>query len=995
MSNEKDYCLYNYVSNIANRFPNKLKIIHLNAQSLNDVSHQSEFLTTFNKSNIDIITVSETWFRDNDNLDLPGVYRRPKAGYLNYLLDDIYKFSVDYKYFFLTGDINAGFGRGGEDTKMVTDFLNLCNLECVPFESTYHTSTCDSILDVICSNCTDNLISFGQTPAAGFSAHDLIYAVFNFSVPRCSNQTFSYRNFKSIQSDILLSEVEAAPWYQVYEKGDIDSKLDVFNNIILDLMNKHAPYQTKVAVKTTAPWMTTEIRKQLKERDSLRRKCNRTKNKTDFDNFRLLRNKVKQAIRNAKINYYYQKFNCKNTKQIWSVVRTLNPQGSNNLPAPVIPVNDLNIHYASVASVKNATLTSQCVEKYANSPPHKSTVSDTFHFKYVLPGDIFWAVNSVKSKATGFDNIPITFLRLCLPALMPVLDHLFNYSLQNSVFPSMWKLANIVPIPKIKEPKESKDYRPVSILCVLGKILEKMVHRQVSEFLLNNSLFATNQSGFRPKHSTVTALVKRYITALNSSPLPPLMIKDCVIPYANSVNNLGVHFDSTLSWNEQCLVLSRKVLGTLAQLKRNLSFIPPNVRKLLISALIMPHLEYASVLFTDISDTNHTKLQRLQNACVRFITGVSRFAHISPFYQQLNLLTLHSRRIIAIATLTIKIIKYQSPKYLYHNFKFISTHSSRSTRSHSLMLSVPIHRTEKFHNSFLVQASKIWNDLKLYNYLNKSDAAAHYNVVKLRVQTDLEDVTKYCVSHNLMMNVAKTKVIIFGTQRYLTQLNETYIAPFTVGDCVIPYSNSVNNLGVIFDSTLSWNDHCILVAQKVFSTLAQLKRNFSYIPPNIRKILISSLVFPHIDYASVIFTDMSAGNNIKLQKLQNACIRFITGASLFDHVTPYYRELGFLKVEERRNLSVAMLMWRIMKCQEPKYLYESYVFTSSSNSRSTRSSKSMIQLPNHRLQKYHNSFHIQSIKCWNTYRLYDFINKSPTTVRNHVFNILFDALAAI
>ncbi|KAK3922129.1 putative RNA-directed DNA polymerase from transposon BS, partial [Frankliniella fusca] len=71
MSNEKDYCLYNYVSNIANRFPNKLKIIHLNAQSLNDVSHQSEFLTTFNKSNIDIITVSETWFRDNDNLDLP------------------------------------------------------------------------------------------------------------------------------------------------------------------------------------------------------------------------------------------------------------------------------------------------------------------------------------------------------------------------------------------------------------------------------------------------------------------------------------------------------------------------------------------------------------------------------------------------------------------------------------------------------------------------------------------------------------------------------------------------------------------------------------------------------------------------------------------------------------------------------------------------------------------------------------------------------------
>ncbi|KAK3917554.1 Retrovirus-related Pol polyprotein from transposon opus [Frankliniella fusca] len=65
---------------------------------------------------------------------------------------------------------------------------------------------------------------------------------------------------------------------------------------------------------------------------------------------------------------------------------------------------------------------------------------------------------------------------------------------------------------------------------------------------------------------------------------------------------------------------------------------------------------------------------------------------------------------------------------------------------------------------------------------------------------------------------------------------------------------------LVFDSTLSWNDHCIKIAQKVFGTLAQLKRNFSYLPVKIRKLLVTSLVFSNIDYGSVLLTDLSVVN---------------------------------------------------------------------------------------------------------------------------------------
>jgi len=91
------------------------------------------------------------------------------------------------------------------------------------------------------------------------------------------------------------------------------------------------------------------------------------------------------------------------------------------------------------------------------------------------------------------------------------------------------------------------------------------------------------------------------------------------------------------------------------------------------------------------------------------------------------------------------------------------------------------------------------------------------------------------------------------------------------------------------------------VAQKVFGVLAQLRRNFAYIPPKTRQILINALALPHINYGSILFTDMSMGNNLKLQRVQNACIRFISGAKCYDHVTPIYNSLRIRRIVESRN----------------------------------------------------------------------------------------------
>ena len=71
---------------------------------------------------------------------------------------------------------------------------------------------------------------------------------------------------------------------------------------------------------------------------------------------------------------------------------------------------------------------------------------------------------------------------------MPVLDHIFNLCLQSRVVKTAWKTATIKPLPKVKQPALCVDFRPVSILNVLSKTLEKVVHNQLYDFVTLNEI---------------------------------------------------------------------------------------------------------------------------------------------------------------------------------------------------------------------------------------------------------------------------------------------------------------------------------------------------------------------------------------------------------------------------------------------------------------------------------------------------------------------------
>ena len=112
------------------------------------------------------------------------------------------------------------------------------------------------------------------------------------------------------------------------------------------------------------------------------------------------------------------------------------------------------------------------------------------------------------NKATGLDRIPYKLLKLSSSIVGPSLAYVFKCCIDAEIFPNEWKIAKVTPLFKKGFKRELGNYRPISVLPLVSKIFEKIIYRQLYDYLQDNSLLNTYQSGFRSMHSTLTALLE-------------------------------------------------------------------------------------------------------------------------------------------------------------------------------------------------------------------------------------------------------------------------------------------------------------------------------------------------------------------------------------------------------------------------------------------------------------------------------------------------------
>ena len=187
----------------------------------------------------------------------------------------------------------------------------------------------------------------------------------------------------------------------------------------------------------------------------------------------------------------------------------------NNKKIPLIPPlfyeNCFITNFKEKAELFNSFFADQCslMSNASKLPSNFTLYTDnrlsTVTFSQDDIGKIIQNLNP--NKAHGHDNISIRMLKICGSSIYGPLELIFKEALSTGLFPSNWKKGNIVPIHKKGDKQILKNYRPVSLLPICGKIFERLVFNELLNFLLENNLTSLNQSGFKPGDSCINQLL--------------------------------------------------------------------------------------------------------------------------------------------------------------------------------------------------------------------------------------------------------------------------------------------------------------------------------------------------------------------------------------------------------------------------------------------------------------------------------------------------------
>ena len=211
----------------------------------------------------------------------------------------------------------------------------------------------------------------------------------------------------------------------------------------------------------------------------------------------------------------------------------------------------------------------------------------------------------------------------------------------------------------------------------------------------------------------------------------------------------------------------------------------------------------------------------------------------------------------------------------------------------------------------------------------------------------------------------------------------------SVDGTALPYVSEVRNLGIVMSSNLSWRSHVLFISRRVHFSLHRLKYHRNVLSRELRSTLVSTLIFPILNYCCLVYNDPSDELNTKLQQLINCSIRFIFDLRRDVHISPY-RSLGWLTVKSRRLYFLGIATSNILQGSSPPYLRDLFTRFAPSLRPSRHLNPDVFAIPNFRTSTLRNSFYLSAIYFWHS--LPDTVRSSPTLriLKGRLFRYLFD-----
>ena len=421
---------------------------------------------------------------------------------------------------FLLGDFNVDFmpGANANNTNKLKDIFATYGLEQQINEPTRVTSNASTLIDLCATNTATKIVNSGVLHL-GISDHSLIYMTYKTKYERSGKRIIEIRSMKNFRKEQYLWDLEQQNWNDIKLSSDPNTMWSKWKSMLMECIDRHAPLRHKRVGNRRSPWITSQLQREMRKRDYLKQKAVREDNYQIWEQFKHARNHTNNLIKTAKREYFVNNFeiNKSNSKETWNLINQLSSRsskksvniseiktGTNVINTPTELAETFNLHFSTVGKKLAAEIPNENMEPedYMQRTQHR------FSLKAPTVSTVYKLLENINvRKATGLDGVSNKLLKFAAHIVAPSLTEIFTTSINTGIFPTEWKIARVTPIFKKGKKNDLNNYRPISVIPTVAKILEKIVYEQLFSYF-NDNLLTPCQSGFRSFHSTLTALTE-------------------------------------------------------------------------------------------------------------------------------------------------------------------------------------------------------------------------------------------------------------------------------------------------------------------------------------------------------------------------------------------------------------------------------------------------------------------------------------------------------
>ena len=492
--------------------------------------------------NIEIMVTDIAYSKENILCVL--IYHRPSSNkqvFLNDIENLVEKISRENKKIYIFGDFNINLiNSNNVYSKQLIEIMQSNNFFNLIVKPTRVTSTSTTVIDHIwtndAGNCRYNGIIFET-----ISDHFPNFATFEnlkHHVDEIKYFDKTFRDFCNSNKINFKDDLDNLTWESVFLSDDPNSSYDNFIEIFLTLFDDNFPLITKkVKLKDfQKPYITPEIKILIDNKKKLQHKFSK-KPLTFGDEYRQARNLATAAVRKAKSKYYRDKLeDCAgDARSTWKIINNvLKRNHSESLPNNVKFVKNDNNNFRNCINVdgnsnENIYITDpidisnnfndyfvNVGKSLSERLPHTDTPPSSFYgpridrelrLESTNESEVVEMVGSLRDGAVGYDEISASLIKYVIHQIKTPLAYIFNLAIKSGTFPDKLKITKVIPIHKANSKANFNNYRPISLLPIISKILEKIIYKRLNDFVRINNIISPFQHGFVELKSTTSATI--------------------------------------------------------------------------------------------------------------------------------------------------------------------------------------------------------------------------------------------------------------------------------------------------------------------------------------------------------------------------------------------------------------------------------------------------------------------------------------------------------